>query len=97
MIVYFCPFYRKDNTCCKKTISLRKLRIINTTCLPSLVIAHQTASVTVIVARVPLIPASKKVVLTCPLSVDDEEADCTRWLGRISMVLELMVLELWFL
>ena len=65
-----------------------------TTCLlnVSLVIAHPTASVTVTIARVPLIPASKKVVVTCPLSVDDEEADCTCWLGRVSMVLEQAVM-----
>ena len=42
---------------------------------------------TVTIARVPQIPASKKVAVTYPLSVDDE-ADCTCWLGWISMVLE---------
>ena len=46
--------------------------------------AHQIATVIVTVARVPLIPASKKVAVTYPLDV----ADCTCWLGQISMVLE---------
>ena len=50
----------------------------------ALVIAHQKASVTVTIVRVPLIPASKKVAVTYPLSVDDETV-CTCWLGRVSM------------
>ena len=35
---------------------------------------------TVTVARVPLIPASKKVAVTYPLSIDDE-ANCTCWVS----------------
>ena len=51
-----------------------------------LVIAHQIASVIVTVARIPLIPASKKVVIRCPLSVDNE-ADCACWLGSSPVIL----------
>ena len=40
----------------------------------------------VTVARVPLIPASKKVVVICPLSADDE-ADCACWLGSSPVIL----------
>ena len=46
----------------------------------------------VTVARVPLIPASKKVVVICPLSADDE-ADCACWLACWLGQTSLMVLE----